>query len=280
MLFRKKLFLSDVIIRVLFFLYSLIIILPMIWILYTSFKTPREFLHAPWALPERLVWENYYNAWFSANIGNYFLNSVIVTSGMVVLTLLLASMASYTVSRYKFIGSSAAATYFMAGLLVPKVFVTVPLFQLLLSMNLLNTHIGLILAYTGMALPFSVFVLIGFFQNLPKDLESAAMVDGASHYRIFFSIMLPLARPGLVTVSIFNFLWYWNEYPTALTVLQRESLKTLPLGLVILTETQERAAEWGQLFAGIIIVMIPVVVIYILFQRMLISGLNTGAVKE
>ena len=273
-------FISDVIVRCSFFLYSLVIILPMVWILYTSFKTPREFLHAPWALPGRLVWENYYHAWYTANIGTFFLNSVIVTSGMVVLTVLLASMASYVVSRFEFFGKSVLANFFMAGLLVPKVFVTVPLFQLLLSLNLLNTHVGLILAYTGMALPFSVFVLIGFFQTLPKELESAAMVDGASHVRTFWSIMLPLARPGLVTVSIFNFLWYWNEYPTALTVLQRESLKTLPLGLVILTETQERAAEWGQLFAGIIIVMIPVVVIYIMFQRMLISGLNTGAVKE
>ncbi len=276
----RKNYTSDVVIRILFFLYSLVILFPMIWILYTSFKTSREFLYAPWSLPENLVWQNYTEAWYTANIGTYFLNSVIVTSAMVVLTVLLASMISYVVSRFTFIGNKALAAFFMAGLLVPKVFVTVPLFRMLLGMNLLNTRIGLILAYTAMALPFSVFVLIGFFQNLPKDLESAAMVDGASHYRIFFSIMLPLARPGLVTVSIFNFLWYWNEYPTALTVLQRESLKTLPLGLVILTETQERAAEWGQLFAGIIIVMIPVVVIYILFQRMLISGLNTGAVKE
>ncbi|AQS55018.1 carbohydrate ABC transporter permease [Novibacillus thermophilus] len=270
----------DIVIRVILFIYGLLVLLPMIWVFYTSFKTSREFYNNPWALPESISLDNYISAWNTANIGSYFFNSVIVTVGMVVLTLILASMMSYILARFSFSGRNLLTSLIMAGLLVPSVLGTIPVFNLLKTLNLLNTHLGLILVYTAYAMPFSVFVLIGFFKTIPKEMEEAAMIDGASHYTTFFKVILPLAKPGLITVSIFNFLWYWNEYAFALTVLTEEAKRTLPIGLEYLMAVQRYKTEWGDLFAGVIIVMIPVIIVYILFQRKLISGLNTGAVKE
>ncbi|GIQ70548.1 carbohydrate ABC transporter permease [Xylanibacillus composti] len=272
--------LGDFVIRGALLIYGLIVLFPLIWVMYTSFKTSREFYENPWGLPETFSFENYVNAWHSAKIGTYFSNSILVTAGMVVLTLILSSMLAYILSRFTFTGRNIIQSLIIAGLLVPSVLGTIPVFTLMKSLGLTNSHLGLIIVYTAYAMPFSVFVLIGFFKSIPRDMEEAGMIDGASHYRIFRSIMFPLARPGVITISIFNFLWYWNEYAFALTLLSSETKRTLPLGLAFLTTSQRYKTEWGELFAGVIIIMIPVVLVYILFQRKLISGLNTGAVKE
>lgn len=277
---KWKTHLGKISTRVILLAYAVTVLFPMLWVLYTSFKSNKEFYASPWSFPEQFAWENYINAWSRAKIGSYFLNSVLVTVGMVVLTLILGAMISYVIGRYHFKGKSLVNSLFIGGLLVPSVLGTIPVFMLLKTLHLSDTFIGIILVYTAYALPFSVFVLIGFFKSLPKELEEAAMLDGASYYKTFFKIMAPMARPGLITVSIFNFLWYWNEYAFALVTLQSESKKTLPIGLAHLTMTQRYRTEWGELFAGVIIVMIPVIIVYILFQKKLVGGLNTGALKE
>lgn len=278
--FRRNLKPKDILIRIVLLIYGIIVLAPMVWVFYSSFKTTKEFYSSPWGLPSSFSLTNYINAWNKANIGTYFFNSIIITLSMVALTAILASMIAYVLARFSFRGRNIITALIMAGLLVPSVLGTIPVFTLLKSLNLVDTRIGIILVYTAYAMPFSVFVLIGFFRSLPGELEEAAFVDGASYYRSFFSIMLPLARPGIITISIFNFLWYWNEYAFALTLLSSEENKTLPIGIANLAISQRYQTDWGALFAGVIIVMIPVAIVYILFQRRLISGLNTGGVKE
>jgi N-acetylglucosamine transport system permease protein len=255
---------------------------PLVWALLSSFKDDREILTSAWSLPSKLRFDNWVRAWTEANIGLYFLNTAVVVSGALVLTMLLGAMAAYVLARYTFKFSRAIYFLFVGGMMFPVFLALVPLFFVVKNLGLLSTHLGLILVYSAYSLPFTVFFLTAFFRTLPSEVAEAAMVDGCSHWGLFFRIMLPMARPGLISVGIFNLLGHWNQYVLPIVLMQGQGAEkkwVLTQGLTALTINQGYAGDYSALFAGMAIAMLPVLILYLVFQRQVQSGLTAGHLK-
>lgn len=261
------------------FFWAAIVILPMIWLVYSSFKTDQEIFFEPWALPATLQWSNFERAWVSAYIGRYFFNSLLVVVPSLVLTLALSSMTAYILARFRFFGNRALFYLFMAGMLFPIFLALVPLFFLAKELQLLNSYLGLSLVYTAYSLPFTIFFLTGFFKTLPSELHEAALIDGANEYQVFFRIMLPLAQPGLVAMAIFNFLGMWNQYILPLVLMSERDKYVLPQGLSFLLHQQYYKNDWSALFAALTIIMLPTLAVYVVFQSQIQKGVTVGALK-
>lgn len=261
------------------FLFLLTIIIPVIWVILSSLKSTREITSEPWALPEQIKWINYGQAWNESNISSYFWNSLIVTSLTLLILIPISAMASYIFAKHKFKGSGVLFTTFLGGMMFPQFLVIIPLFLLMNQIQLNDTLHGLVLVYVAFSLPFTVFVLTGFFQNLPDELREAAMIDGASESRTFVSVMMPIARPGIIVALIFNIIGLWNEYNLALVLMNDPDKFTLPLGLANLTMTNQYMNDWGAMFAGMVIVMLPVMIVYWLLKEKIHTAMLAGAVK-
>jgi len=259
--------------------WALMVIFPFLWMIMTSFKTDPEILFSPWNFPDTLQWNNFSRAWNEARIGRYFVNSFIVIIPSLAGTLLVSAMAAYVLARFEFFGRRALYYLFMAGLMFPVFLALVPLFFLVQDLHMTATYQGLILVYIAYSLPFTIFFLTGFFRTLPSEVAEAALVDGASQYRIFFNIMLPMAAPGLIAMGIFNFLGQWNQFLLPLVLMPDENKYVLSQGLAFLAIQQGYANDYSALFAAMTITMIPTLIVYILFQRRLESGLTAGALK-
>lgn len=257
----------------------LVVVLPLLWVLVSSLKAGFEIVSSPWSLPKAPQWQNYANAWSEAGIGRAFFNSLIVTLATLAILLPTGAMAAYVLARYPFRGSKLIFGTFLGGMMFPHFLVIVPLFFLLRDLSLLDTRTGLVAVYVAYSLSFTVFVLTGFFQTLPKELGEAAMMDGCGHAGTFWKVMLPLARPGMLVVGIFNAIGLWNEYGLALVLVPSPENMTLPLGLANLTMTQQYQSDWGALFAGLVIVMVPVLVVYWIFRDQIHETMLAGAVK-
>lgn len=270
---------SRIGIRIVLWVYAAIVVLPMAWCIISSLKSTKEFYANVWALPKRLAFENYVNAWKSADIGINVINSIIIVGGSMLLTLILASMVSYVVVKYKFRGSGIIKMAFIMGTFVPLMLGTIPEFLTLQKLHLYDTRIGLILVYTAYSMPLSVMIMTSIYETIPSTYAEAAMIDGCGHFHTFFRIMFPLSRAGLVTISIFNFLWTWNDYLYAMTFISSPSKRTLPVGMVKLQSTAMYKTDWGALFAGLVIIMIPSIIIYAIFNKQLQSGMNAGGIK-
>lgn len=271
--------------RILFYailvVWGISVLYPLLWTLLDALKNNEQFLlHKPWALPDApLLWENFSYVWNRYNFGTYFLNSLIVTGGSTLLGLLLAATTAYVLARYKFRGSNALYLLYVASMMIPFVLALIPLFFLMDGLSLINTKIGLVIVYASSVLAFGIFVLVGFFKSLPKELEEAAIVDGASHFGTFFRVMLPLAQPGLVTIAIVNVLNIWNEYIVGTILVNDPKQYTLPVEIGVMQAEMQYRTEWGPLFAALLFTIVPVLVVYILFQRKIASGITAGAVK-
>jgi N-acetylglucosamine transport system permease protein len=260
-------------------IWALMVILPFLWMIISAFKTDQEIIVSPWNFPDSLQWDNFSRAWSQARIGTYVQNSLIVVTGSVFLTLVCSSMTAYVLARYDFPGNRAIFYLFMVGLLFPVFLALVPLFFVVQDLHLLGTYQGLILVYTAYSLPFSIFFLTSFFRTLPSELAEAAIIDGASHYRVFFNIMLPLARPGLVAIGIFNVLGQWNQFILPLVLNPNPDKYLLSQGLAFLAIQQGYDNDYSALFAALTITMVPTLIVYIIFQRRLEGGLTAGALK-
>ncbi|MGX4689220.1 carbohydrate ABC transporter permease [Streptomyces sp. JNUCC 63] len=260
-------------------IWAIMVVMPLVWAVMTSFKDDSSIFGSPWSLPDKLHFENWARAWSDAHMSEYFLNTVLVVGGSLVGTLVLGSMAAYVLARFEFPGNRFIYYLFIGGMSFPIMLALVPLFYVVNNMGLLNTIHGLILVYIAYSLPFTVFFLTAFFRTLPTTVAEAAFVDGASHTRTFFQIMLPMAKPGLISVGIFNFLGQWNQYMLP-TVLNTDPDKhVLTQGLVQLAVSQGYKGDWSGLFAGLVMAMLPVLAAYIVFQRQVVQGLTAGALK-
>lgn len=268
-----------IVIRLVLVLFGLSILLPLAWVFLSSVKPGSEIFAHPWAPPEKFVWANYSNAWKEAGIGRYFVNSLVVTVATLAILIPIGAMAAYSFAKFQFFGSKFLFGTFLGGLMFPNFLVIVPLFFVVRNMGLFDTKTGLILVYVAYSLSFTIFVLTGFFQNLPNELGEAAMIDGCGEHRVFWRIMLPLAKPGIVVVAIFNAIGLWNEYGLALVLTSDESNRTLPLGIANLVMTQHYQSDWGTLFAGLVIVMLPVMIVYWFFRDKIHETMLAGAVK-
>lgn len=257
--------------------YGFSVIYPMFLMVISSFKSTREIFRSPFTLPENWQFTNYVTAWNQGNFSTYFGNSVFVTVTSLVLVLLIGSLAAYPLGRYKFPGKQALMMYFLAGLMLPIRLGILPLFFLMRTLNLLNTPWSLIFLYTASGMPFTIFILSNFFETLPRELEEAARIDGASELRIYWQVMLPLVRPALATVAIFNFIPWWNDFFFPLIFIRAERYRTLPLGLF--SFFGERQNDWALLFSGLTITALPLLVLYLFASKQIISGLTSGALK-
>lgn len=260
-------------------IWAVIICAPLIWVLMSSFKTTQQIFGSPFSLPTSFNFDNYVSAWTSASIGTYFFNTVIVVGCALVIVMLLGSMCAYVLARYEFKGSKVIYYLMLAGLTFPIFLAVVPLFQTLRGFGLLNTFPGLIITYVAFALPFTVFFLYAFFRTLPQEIAEAAAIDGAGPWRIFFTIMLPMAKPGLASVAIFNFLGLWNQFLLPIALNTNSANYVLSQGMASFASQAGYAVNFGALFAAVVITVLPVLVTYIIFQRQLQGSVSSGLLK-
>ncbi|MGK5741642.1 carbohydrate ABC transporter permease [Micromonospora sp. URMC 103] len=260
--------------------WAVIVIVPILWTFLASFKNTTEIFSSPWTLPGELRWENYARAWTKANVGRYFLNSVVVVGFSTFGTMLFGSMAAYVLARYKFWGNRAIYYLFVSGLAFPVFLALVPLFFVVKNLGLLDTHTGLVLVYIAYSLPFTIFFLAAFFKTLPSSVAEAGMIDGCSHTRLFFQVMLPMAKPGLISVAIFNVIGQWAQYQLPLVLLSNAKDKwVLTQGIADISVNAGYEADWSGLFAALTIAILPMIIVYAVFQRQIQAGLTSGAVK-
>ena len=260
-------------------LWSAVVILPLLWTLLTSFKTTREIFASPFALPTSFNFVNYVNAWTTAGIGSYFVNTVIVVASALVIVMVLGAMCSYVLARFQFFGNRAIYYLMLAGLTFPIFLAIVPLFFTLRNFGLLNTLPGLIVTYVAFALPFTVFFLFSFFRALPEEIAEAAAIDGAGEWSTFFRVMLPMAKNGMASVLIFNFLGLWNQFLIPVALNTNVQNYVLSQGMANFASQAGYSVDFGALFAAVVITVAPVLVVYVIFQRQLQGSVSQGTSK-
>jgi N-acetylglucosamine transport system permease protein len=251
-----------------------------VWVVLASLKSTRNLFGNPWSVPLNPAFGNYVKTWFVSRFGEYFLNSLLVVSLSVLGLLIVSAPAAYVLSRGKFRGREAISNFLVFGMGVPIPLLFVPLVVLVSALHLVDTLTGLGVIYVSLSVPFTVYVLQGFFSSLPSELESAAVIDGCSDWQIFWHVMLPLARPGLATVAILNFVGLWNEYQLSLVLINSPEKRTLSLGIYsLITSMKYTGGDWPGLFAGVTIVMIPTIILFVFLSERMISGITMGGVK-
>jgi N-acetylglucosamine transport system permease protein len=257
--------------------WSILVVVPFLWSLVASLKSTGEiFGDSPWALPKELLWDNFAKAW-DKGVGDYLLNSVVVVVGGVFGTMLFGSMVAYVLARYEFPGNRFIYYLFAAGMMFPTFLAIVPLFFVVKGFGMVSTYQGLILVYIAYSLPFTIFFMHAFFRTLPTSIAEAALVDGASHTTTFFRVMLPMARPGLLSVGIFNVLGQWNQF--VLPSFLSPQKPVLSQGIATLLGSQRYENDWGTLFAALTVAMVPVVAVYLVFYRQVQAGLTGATLK-
>jgi len=252
---------------------------PVVWNIYSSFKTNTEFLGNPFTLPQGFAWDNYVRAWSKANIGINFLNSVYSVIILLAVMVVCVVPCSYVLARYKFFGSGAMLGLFMAAIFIKATYIITPLFLQMSSIGLTEKLLPYAILYAVTQFPFSIFLMTGYMRAIPRDFEEAASIDGCGNFRILTQIIAPMAKPGIMTVCMLSAMAIWNEYPVALVMLTQEDIMTVPIGLARLYERQRYATDWGALFAALVIVMIPTIILFSVGQRYLIEGVSAGGVK-
>jgi ABC-type glycerol-3-phosphate transport system permease component len=255
-----------------------IVIFPFYWMLNTSLKpTPEVFVSPPTFISSQWSFDAYANLIKTRPILRYFANSLVVAVGATGLSLVLSALAAYGFTRFFIRGATAFVIFLLFTKMLPETLLIIPYFQLMSSLGLINSYAALILAYSSFALPFSVWMLIGFFRAIPREIDEAAIMDGASRLEVFFRVILPLARPGLVAVALFTFLIAWNSYVWALVLTTDSSMYVLSVGIANLVG--EYRVQWNELMAASVIAALPVMVLYAFLERHLVGAITAGAVK-
>ncbi len=271
-------------------LLAVLILIPVLWVMMASLKETVEHYGSPWALPTHLHWQNFTDAWNKADMGAYMGHSVLVTALSLAILLVVALPASYCLARFKFVGSKLLNTCFMAGLFINVNYIVVPIYLMLSDADkwlsttlgkamLLNNHVVVAVVYAATALPFTIYLLSSYFATLPHDFEEAAYIDGAGYFRTMTQVIFPMAKPSIITVILFNFLSFWNEYIIIKTLITDKSKWTLPAGVLNLMQAQQAAADYGPMYAGLVLVMVPVLVLYMCVQKNLTKGMTVGGLK-
>ncbi|HFC08503.1 MAG TPA: carbohydrate ABC transporter permease [Chloroflexi bacterium] len=257
--------------------YAFVVLGPLLLVVNDALRPSRDIFRNPLGLATSPSFQSFVKAWEKANFNVYFFNSLIITVAAVLLATAVSALAGYMLGRYRFKGSAFLSAYFLAGLMLPFRLAIVPLFLLLNDLGLVDTRLGLILVYAATGIPFSVFILSSFFRQLPQELSEAARIDGAGEFSIFGRIMLPLVRPALATVVVFQFVPLWNDFFFPLVLLRSTDKWTLPVGMTRFFG--EFQTDWSTLFAGLIIMTLPLIVIFLLATKQIIAGLTAGIGK-
>jgi len=257
---------------------AVIMVIPFMWMVSTSLKEYAYIIEfPPQIIPKDPTFNNFIEAWTTGKFQLYLTNSVIVAVASVVLAVLLSSMMAYAFARFQFPGKEILFFGILLLLMVPNIIAIIPQFLLAKSLGLRNSLFGLVLFYVATSLPLNTFLLRGFFETLPRELEEAMLIDGANYFTIFFRLVMPLSTPALATVSIFSLLGFWDEYIMALTFIDEQAKRTLPIAIA--SFHGQHGTDWGLVFAASLIAMVPIVALYVFLQRYFTGGLTTGAFK-
>lgn len=273
----KKLSAVQILIYVFLILISITYILPLLWVFNVSFKTNREIFSAPFALPKDITFDNYSFAWTAGKLGIATFNSFIVCVTALVLSSILGAMAAFGIARLRWKGSKLAMTYFLTGMMIPIHCVLIPLFTRFAKFGLSNSLLGLIIPYVTFSLPITIFIMTGFFKGLPNELLECACIEGANIFQVFFKICLPLSKTGLFVTGLMTFVGNWNELLLAMVFISDDAKKTLPVSLSKFVGPYN--TNYSQMFAAIIIAIIPTIIVYCAFSNKIVDGLTAGAVK-
>lgn len=259
--------------RVLMILWSVLVVYPLLWALFTSFKNTYQFMSDPWALPSRWMYSNYADAWIDANFADYFMNSVVVTLGALVLTLIMVSTSSYIIAKYRHPVIRFLERFYALFMMAPQVLLLIPLMYLCLKFNLTNL-VTLMILYAIQSVPYYCFMMVPFIRGIDDSFLEAAQIDGANEFYVFLKIILPMAVPAVAMVALLSVVGSWNEYMVAITLIKDPKYYTLPAGINNITSSA--VYSYGVKFAALIISMIPVLIIYAIFQKPLQNGLSAG----
>jgi multiple sugar transport system permease protein len=257
---------------------AFVVAIPFLYMVSSSLK-PQTYVFEtpPRLLPREVTTRNYSEAIRTDEFGLYFINSLIVALGTTGLTVLISSMLAYAFSWMKFLGKRILFAVLLLGMMIPPVMLIIPQFLVAKELKLLNSHLGLILVYVTMNLSMQTYLLSGFFRTIPKDITEAAVIDGASQLTVFRRIILPLSGPGLAVTVIFTFLYSWDEFPWAHVAIKEANRRTLPIAIALFQN--QHLTEWGQVFAASLIALVPVVLVYAVFQRYFVAGIATTGIK-
>jgi multiple sugar transport system permease protein/raffinose/stachyose/melibiose transport system permease protein len=258
-------------------LYTLITGGPLLWVAAMSLRTTDEIFKDPYGLPSPVHWEKFPEAWFKSNYHTYFWNSVIIVVIAVALVTVIGAMAAHCLARYQFRGNRIVRFLILSGLILPPQLLILALFQILLELNLYNSFAGLILVYVATHIAMTVYILEGFFAQIPQDLFDAARMDGYSDFEIFWRITLPIGAPAIFTTVTLNFIILWNEFLFAVVLMTDDDKRTLPLGIMHFMGSHQ--LDIGMAATGLMIAILPVMMIYAFFSETMIKGMTAGAVR-
>jgi multiple sugar transport system permease protein/raffinose/stachyose/melibiose transport system permease protein len=250
---------------------------PFLWVAIMSVRTTPEIFASPYALPSRFHWEKFADAWTKSNYSTYFWNSIVVVVTAVTILTIIGSMVAHCLARYRFRGNRLVRFVILSGLILPPQLLILSLFQILLDYGLYNTLTGLIAVYVAGHLAMTVYILEGFFAQIPQDLFDAARMDGYSDFEIFWKITLPIGAPALFTTVMLNFIILWNEFLYAVVLLTEDSKRTLPLGIMHFMGSHQ--LDVGMVATGLMIAIGPVILLYAFFSETMIKGMTAGAVR-
>lgn len=267
---------NRVLAYVLFIILTIVALYPMLWVVVNSFKSDIDLFQATWELPKTLRWQNYSRAW-DFGIARYIVNSVIVTAISVVGTVSVSMMAAYSLARFQFPGRNVIFFFILGGLMLAPQVALIPLFRILVSLRIYNTYLALILPYIAFGIPFTTFLLRAYILGLPRELEEAALIDGAGQFGVFWNVVVPLSRPIIASAMLLEAMRVWNEFMFALTFIESNELKTLPVGIASFSAALR--TEYTVTMAGLVIAAVPMIVVFLATQRQFIRGLSAGGVK-
>ena len=267
----------QVIIYVFLTLLAVIYIAPLLWVVITSLKDDSTLMLSPWAMPDKLMFENYTFAWTAGNLGRATLNSFIVCTITLILSMLFGAMAAYAIAILRWKLAKLTLTYFLIGMMVPVHCVLIPLFIQFSKLKMSNSLIGIIIPYIKFSLPITIYILVGFFEGIPRELFESACIDGCSVYKMFGTVALPLAKTGFMVTGLMSFVNNWNELLLAMVFISNEAKKTLPVSLTKFVGPYN--TNYCQMFAAIVLAIIPTIIVYCMFSNQIVDGLTQGAVK-
>jgi ABC-type glycerol-3-phosphate transport system permease component len=276
---KKRVALGNGLVYLILLAMTVAVLIPVLWMLSTSLKNDTELFTIPprW-IPEDITFASYQRIWEDYPFLNYFMNSIMVVSLSTLIALVFSCLAGYGVSRFRFRGKGMFLTFLLVTQMFPSIMLLIPFYKIIQVMGLTNTHLALILTYISFTIPLCSWMMLGYFQGIPKELDEAAAIDGCGRLRTFIQIVFPLSLPGVSATAIYSFITGWNEYMYALVLTQSEKMKTVPVGIGQLIGQYK--IMWNDMMAASLVATIPLSILFVFFQKYLISGLTAGAVKS
>ncbi len=276
---KKKFGISDFLWRLILLMWALTIVLPIFWIFYVSLKTNVEFFQDVWKLPSNPQWGNYVKAWISLGVGRSMLNTLLVVGISLLLGVVITTLNAYALTRLEWKGRKVIWSVMMLSLFLPGINVLVPNYVLMRSLHLTNSISGIIAFYAMTQSVIDLMILSGFMKSIPKEFEESAFIDGASIWRVVKEIIVPLSLPGIVTIAIFKFIAYYNDFLNPFIFLSDSNKFTIGICMYQANMMLQYKSDWVTLLAGIIITIIPCIIMFILFQKRIVEGATLGGVK-